>query len=114
VQCEVQANGTAKLLPHASQAQRASAYAKASARSWIFKIEHLAIARRATEDHVFRKLVPLRPKPFQKRLQILSDSLIENLLFRLATPVDVGLAVEGKRLHAAKAKQAMGQYLASG
>jgi hypothetical protein len=91
----LQLNGTAKLLPHASQAHLASAFAKASARSWIFKIEHLAIARRATADHVFRKLVPLDSKPFQKRLQILRDRLIEYLLFRLATLVYVGLAVEG-------------------
>jgi hypothetical protein len=47
-------------------------------------------------------------------LQIFSDRLIEHLLFRLAPLGRMALTVEGKRLHAAKAKQAMGQYLASG
>jgi hypothetical protein len=54
----LQLNATAKLRPHDSQAQRASAYAK------------------ATADDVPGKLVPLSPKPFQERLQVVGDSLI--------------------------------------
>jgi hypothetical protein len=64
--------------------------------------------------HILWELVPLGPKPFQEGLQVVGDGLVEYLLFRLASVVDMGLAVEGKRGHASRNWQGMGQHLALG